>query len=61
MYIILPDLHIILFFINFIVKCFKKIFMGCLIFSYIMIYNTTIILNILDKSSNNIELEFDKH
>ncbi len=54
-YIMLPDLQVVLFFVCPIIKSFKNVFMRCLVISYVIIYRTTIIPNIQDKVANYIE------
>lgn len=61
MYIILLNLGIVFFLINFIIKYFKKILMSYFAISYIIICNTTIILNILNKVGNSVKLKKIKH
>lgn len=61
MHIILPDLHVILFFISIIIKCLKKIFINYFTISYIIVYGLNIISNILDKIGNSIELIIVKY
>ena len=53
-YIILPDLCIIFFFINLVIKSFKKIFMSCFIINCIIVYNIIKIPDILKKVDNCI-------
>lgn len=57
----LPNLHIILFFIYFIIKSFLKLFMNFFAMGYIIFYNTPIIPNILDKMDNRIEFRVVKY
>ena len=59
-YIILPNLQVVLFFVRLIVKNLKKIFMHRLAMGSIIVYYTTIILNILDKVANCMELRVVK-
>ena len=54
-YVMLPDLQIVLFFVCPIVKRFEKVFMRRLAMNYVIIYCTTIISNALDKVANCIE------
>lgn len=60
-YVILLNLCVVLFFISFVVKCFKKIFIGCLAMNYIVIYSITIIPNILNKVDNSMEFGIIKY
>lgn len=53
----LPNLQIIFFFIHFVIKRFKKIFIHYLTLGCIIIHYTTIILNALDKVVDYIELK----
>lgn len=55
-YIILPNLQIELFFIFFIIKNFKRVFIYRFAIDYIIIYFTTIIPNILGNIANCIGL-----
>lgn len=48
------------FFIGLIVESFKKIFMRYFIISNIIVYYTIVILNILDKVANCIEIRVVK-
>ena len=57
----LPNLRIVLFFISFIVKSFKKVFIGCFTISCIIVYSITIILDVLDKMSDCIKFGVIKH
>lgn len=54
-YIILLDFQIILFFINFISKNFKIIFIGYYVINYIIVYYSTIVLDIMNKVNNSIK------
>lgn len=54
-YIILPNLHIVLFFINLVIKIFKKLFISYFAMNYIMIYSTIIIPKILNKVGDCIK------
>ena len=56
----LSNLQIVLFFICLIVKSFEKIFMRHFLISCIIIYCTTIILNLLDKTIDCIEFKIIK-
>lgn len=56
----LSDLQVILLFVYYIVKTFKKVFMHCLTVSCIIIYCTSIILNKLDKIANYMEFRVVK-
>lgn len=56
MQIMLLDLRIVFFLINSVIKRFKKVFMSCFIMSCIVVYNTTIIPDILDKKGKRIEI-----
>lgn len=60
-YIILLNLHVIVFFINLIIKRFKIIFISYLAISYILVYSIIIILKILNKINNSIKLELVKY
>ena len=55
-HIILLNLQLELFFIYFIVKSFKKVLIYCLTMGSIIVYCTTIILNILNKVADCMEL-----
>ena len=59
-YIILPNLRLVPFFIYSIIKSFKIVFMHHLAINSIVIYHTTIILNILNKVADYIELRIVK-
>lgn len=52
----LPNLQVILFFISFVIKNFKKVFICRFAMCYIIIYYIIIILNLLDKIANYIKL-----
>lgn len=60
-YVILPNLHVVLFFINFIVKQCKKIFRSYLIVNYIIFYSTIIIPNAPNKVDNSVKLRVVKY
>ena len=60
-YVMLPDLHIVLFFVNPIIKSFKKIFMSCFANSCIMVYSTTIIPDALDKMASRMKFRVVKY
>ena len=55
-YVILPDLQVVLFFVCLFIKNFKKVFMRRLTMGSIIVYCTTIIPNILNKVANYMEL-----
>ena len=55
-HVMLPDLRVVLFLVSSFVKRFKKVFISCLAMSCIVVYNTTIIPNALDKVGNRMEL-----
>lgn len=57
----LLDLRIVLFSVNFGIKRSKKVFMGCLAMSCIVVYSTTIIPDAIDKVDNSIKLKVVKH
>lgn len=59
-YVILPNLQVILFLMIFDVKSFQKVFMCRLAIGCIIIYCTTIILNILEKIVHYMELKVVK-
>ena len=52
----LPNLRIVLFFVGFVIKSFKKVFMSCFTISCIIVYSTTIIPDALDKVASRMEL-----
>lgn len=52
----LPDLHIVFFLMSFIIKRFKNVFLYYLTISYIIVYSTIIISDILNQVNNSIEL-----
>ena len=54
--IILSNLQVILFYLCPIVERFKKVFMHCFAMGNIIVYYTTITLNILNKVVNCIKL-----
>ena len=56
----LQSLRLVPFFICFIVECFKKIFIHCLIIGSIVIYHTPIILNTLNNMAYYIEVRVVK-
>ena len=56
-HVILPNLQLILFFIYFVIKSFKKVFICCLAIGSIIVYHTIIISNILNKVADCIELK----
>ena len=60
MYVILPDLRIVLFFVSLIIKSFKKVFMSYFAMSYIIVYNITIISDALDKVTSHKKLRIVK-
>ena len=60
-YVMLPDLRIILFFVNPVIKSFKKIFMSCFAMSYIIVYSITIISDVLNKVASRIKLRVVKY
>ena len=55
LHVMLPNLELVFFFICFIVENFKKVFICRLAMGNIVIYHTTIILNILYKVADYIE------
>lgn len=55
-YIILPNLQVILFFVYLIVENFEIIFICYLTMGNILVYSIIIILNILNKVADCIEL-----
>ena len=59
-YIILPNLQIVLFFDCFIIKSFKKIFIYYFAMSNIVVYHTIINPNTSNKLANCIELKIVK-
>ena len=59
-YIILPNLQVVYFFVCLIVESFKKVLIRRLAMSSIVVYRTTIILNTLDKVANYIKLRVVK-
>lgn len=56
----LPNLLLIFFLVGFNIKCIKKVFIDCFAISYIIVYNTIIILDILTKLSKIIKFEVVK-
>ena len=52
----LPNFRIILFFVNLIVKSFKKVFVSYFAIIYIKVYSSIIIPDALDKVAICIEL-----
>lgn len=56
-YVILLNLQIVLIFAYFIIKRFKKIFIHHFTISNIVVYHTTIILNILNKKADCIKFK----
>lgn len=60
-YVILPTLYIILFFISSVIKRFKNVFINYLAINYIIVYNIIIITDKLDKVSNSMELRVVKY
>lgn len=54
-YVILPNLQIVLFFVYVVLKNFEKVFICYLTMDYIIVYYTTIIPNTLDKVVDGIE------
>lgn len=59
--VILPYLRIILFLISFVIKNFKKVFIGYFAISYIIVYSIIIISDVLDQVGNSIKLGIVKH
>ena len=59
-YVILSNLRVVLFFVYFIVKNSKNVFICRLAISNIVVYRTIIILNILNKVVNYIKLRVVK-
>ncbi len=59
-YVMLLNLRIILFFVYLIVERFKKMFIHLLAMGSMIVYCTNIILNILSKVANYIELRVVK-
>ena len=59
-YVMLPNLRVVLFFVRPVVESFKKVFMRRLAMGNIVVYRTTIIPNILDKVANCMELRVVK-
>ena len=59
-YVMLLNMQVILLFIYFIVKNFKKVFIYYFIVDYIIIYRTIIISNILDQIASCMELKIAK-
>ena len=57
MYDILPDLRIVFFFVSPVIESFKKVFMRYFTKSYIIVYSTIIILDILDNMASGIRLK----
>lgn len=57
----LPDLQLVLFFIDFIVKNFQKIFIRRFAIGCMIIYYTIIISNISNKFINCIKFRVVKH
>ena len=54
-YVMLPHLQVVLFFVCFIVETFERIFMRRLAMGCVIINCTTIILNAMDKVANIIK------
>ncbi len=59
-HIMLPNLRLVLFFICLVMKSFKKVLMHRLVMGSIVVYYTTIILNILNKLADCIKLRVVK-
>ena len=59
-YVILPNLQVVFLSICSVVECFKKVFMRRLAMGSIVVYRTTIILNIFNKVANCIEFRLVK-
>lgn len=57
----LPDLQFVLFFIDFIIKNFQKIFIHRFAIGCMIIYYTIIISNVPNKFINCIKLRVFKH
>ena len=59
-HVMLPNLQVVLFFVCPIVESFKKLLMRCLPMGSIVVYCTIIILNIVNKMANCMELRVVK-
>ena len=59
-HVILPNLRLLLFFTRPVVESFKKIFIYRPAMGSIVVYHTTIIVNILNKVANCMELRVVK-
>ena len=54
-YIMLLYLRLVFYLISLFMKDLKKVFMGCFTMCYIMIYYTSVVLNIFDKMYYSME------
>ncbi len=59
-HIMLPNLRLVLFFIRPIIESFKKVLMGRLAMGSIIVYHTTIILNLLNTVADCMKLRVVK-
>ena len=59
-YVILPNLHLVLFLVCPIIESFKKLLMRRLAMGSIVVYYTTIILNTLNKATNCMKVRVVK-
>ena len=59
-YVILPNLQVVFFFICPIIESFKKLFIYRFTMDNIVVYRTTIIANILDKVVDYMKLKIVK-
>lgn len=57
LHIILPNLQLVFFFVYTNIKSFKKVFIYCITISSIIVYHTTIIINILNKVADYIKFK----
>ena len=60
MYVIFPNLQVVLFFVCSVIENLKKVFICHLAMGNIVVYYTIIILNTLDKQANCMELRVVK-
>ena len=60
LHVILPNLQLVFFFVCLIIESFKKILIRRLAIGSIVVYCTIIILNILNKTADCIELRVIK-
>lgn len=59
-YVMLPNLQVVFFFICFVIENFKKVFIYHFAIGSILVYYTTIILNILHKVAHYMEFRMVK-